>query len=172
MHFSVCVSCVVSLKTEQRLQSLCPLTIHLHSRGVINHTVQAVGLRPFLSRCRSSQAAGGDTHSAAGTIPHIWILDCRYYPDKVCMGHKDNKSERERHTHWTSCYRSAQSQSLSRRWVLTGKVWMGEMAITQIDSHRIVVIHEESPAAAAAAAHIHQHTHTYCSESEEKLVKQ
>lgn len=48
---------------------------------------------------------------------------------------------------------------------------MGEMAITQIDSHRIVVIHEESPAA-AAAAHIHQHTHTYCSESEEKLVKQ
>lgn len=49
---------------------------------------------------------------------------------------------------------------------------MGEMAITQIDSHRIVVIHEESPAAAAAAAHIHQHTHTHCSESEEKLVKQ
>ena len=155
---SVCVSCVVSLKTEQRLHSLCPLIIHLHSRGVINHTVQAVGLRPFLSQCRSSQAAGGHTHSAAGTIPHIWILDCRYYPVKVCMGHKDNKSEGE--THWTSCYRSAQSQSLSRRWVLTGKVWMGEMAITQIDSHRIVVIHEGSPAAAAAHTHTNTHTHT------------
>ena len=183
-HALQCVSCVVSVRTEQRLHSRCALTIHLHNSGVINHTVQAVGLRPFFVTvqvhlgCRDTHThTHTHTHSAAGTIPHIWILDCRYYPVKVCMGHKDNKSvcvrKRERHTHTLDVVlpQCTESQSLSRRWVLTGKVWMGEMAITQIDSHRIVVIHEETPAAAAAAAHTHTNTH-FALNLKEKLVKQ
>lgn len=40
------------------VHSLCSLTVHLHNTGIINHTVQAVGLSPFVS---VQVRAGGDS---------------------------------------------------------------------------------------------------------------